>query len=613
MSTVEPTIFVSVASFCDPLLLHTIRDGVSKAAHPERLVWGVVDQNSEDRREELQSSTSVSKLRYLQVHPAQSRGVCWARSVVGSLYAGEDYFLQIDSHMFFEPGWDTTLLEQIVELGLRSAKPILSIYPYGFVFEDGKPVVKERIDPEAALVFRVSETSKLSAEQTTLMFKAVPVAASEPVEGFHVAGGFLFAPGAFVQELPYDPRLYFHGEEQSLALRAYTRGWDIFHPVRIPLYHHYNAPGQSHHTQHWQPHWEAQRDFRFEDLSHSAQERLRCLVDGDQTLGVYGPGSVRSLISFATASGIDYPHRRLMPPLGPATAGSPADDEMVHVVELNPYHPRPFVFTDCARSLVESLRDMGIRAQLVVNALPYKGRLLIMGWSPEWLTTNQGVVDRARTILFNAEQLGSNSPVATRQYVEAMRGWVVADFHEANVDHLQRHLGPEVQAVELPIAPHPVLGLRPSVAGVAGPAADVVFIGSINERRRQQLQELASSGLKVLEVNGAYGLELMNVLQRSRLLVHIHYYDTRLFPVLRMLRPVMMGLPVVCESSVFSARNDWTTSGMHFCDAADLTRTCQALLADPARLRSSATACRHHARSVSMAEAWEQLMRATHR
>ena len=43
----------------------------------------------------------------------QATGPCWARGVAFSLWRGEDYFLQIDSHMRFRPGWDSYLIWQL--------------------------------------------------------------------------------------------------------------------------------------------------------------------------------------------------------------------------------------------------------------------------------------------------------------------------------------------------------------------------------------------------------------------------------------------------------------------------------------------------------------------
>ena len=53
-----------------------------------------------------------------------------------------------------------------------------------------------------------------------------------PFRARFLSAGFLFAPGTFVREVPYDPELYFLGEEAAMTLRAFTHGYDLFHPTR---------------------------------------------------------------------------------------------------------------------------------------------------------------------------------------------------------------------------------------------------------------------------------------------------------------------------------------------------------------------------------------------
>ena len=77
-------------------------------------------------------------------------------------------------------------------------------------------------------------------DHPVLGFEAHPLDRDQPVPGFHVGAGCLFAPGTFVQAFPYDPWFYFHGEEQALAARLFTHGWDIFHVPGLPVYHLYN-------------------------------------------------------------------------------------------------------------------------------------------------------------------------------------------------------------------------------------------------------------------------------------------------------------------------------------------------------------------------------------
>ena len=597
----QPSIFVSVASFCDPLLLHTVRDGAAKAEHPGRICWAVVDQHPESRQEALREVLGGSTMRYLHLHPLHSRGCSWARSLVATLFQGEDHVLQIDSHTCFEPGWDLELLRQLAELRLRCAKPVISIYPHGFEWVNGQAVTNPPGDPEEVLVFQSVPEARLSDDQLSLMFRAVGTAAAEPVEGFHLAGGFLFADGAFIHEVPYDPRLYFHGDEQSLALRAYTHGWTIFHPRKIPLYHHYKPAGQAHDTQHWNPQWESARDFSHSQLTQAAHERLRDLVDGRGELGVYGLGAQRTLQSFAAASGIDYAQRRLRPPIGPVGDADP-QSAVVHVVELNPHHPRPYVFTDCARNLVELLRSSGLRSVHTVNAIPAEGQMLVLGWSPQWLDDHRAHLDPQRTILFNSEPLDSSERIGGLDRLEAMRPWLVADIHEANLRLMRNRWGDEHRAMGLQIAPQPTLGQR--VADRPDPWVDVVMVGSSSPRRSQALKDLQDAGLTVRHIEGAYGEELMPWLQRARLMVHVHHGQGRQFPLLRMLRPVAMGLPVVCESSLCEAPHDWSSSGMVFCERQDLVARCQALLADERQRMATAAACRAYAQALGIGWRW---------
>lgn len=305
-------IFVSVAAFCEPFLEHTLQDAVAKAKNPSQLVFAVVDQTPVPRRAALHALCQPAQLRYVHIDPVESRGVCWARSIAFSLYQGESFLLQIDSHMFFEPGWDEQLLSQWLTLKALSAKPIISTYPYGFEFEDEKPVVKINVSNKTTLVLRPHPETNLSDTNATLRFRAEHVFTRDPVPGCHVAGGFVFTAGSFVDEVPYDPRLYFHGEEQSLSVRAYTHGWDIFHPPHIPLFHLYKIPETAHNTHHWHPEWEKLRDFKFTQLTELAKSRLMDLLFERRDLGRFGLGRTRSLAEFAKFSGIDYARRELV-------------------------------------------------------------------------------------------------------------------------------------------------------------------------------------------------------------------------------------------------------------------------------------------------------------
>ena len=304
-------IFVSIAAYCDPLLPFTLERATARAAQPQRLHFGVVDQSPDDTPRVL-APAGAGRLRQLRVPLADARGPCWARALAMTLYDGEDWFLQLDSHMDFDPGWDDTLVAQARTLGAPGRGLVLSTYPDAFGFAGGAPVRQRTTTGVLAQVLKPG--SRFEAGHPVLAFEAHPVASDRPLAAFHLGAGCLFAPGGIVERFPYDPWLYFHGEEQALALRLYTHGWDLFHPCALPVQHLYNEAGSGAPPRplHWDDAHDALRDTGWWTLEQRSRARLAALVAGED-LGVYGLGGARSLADYAAFSGIDYAARTLAP------------------------------------------------------------------------------------------------------------------------------------------------------------------------------------------------------------------------------------------------------------------------------------------------------------
>jgi hypothetical protein len=302
---VSSTIFISMASYLDPMLFFTINDAYEKAAQPDLLRFGVVDQHIDDQRELIAEFPFANHIRYVHIHPEDTLGVSWARHAAFSLYDGEAYLLQVDSHTLFEKGWDDTLRATHTGLLPRSAKPVISTYPYRFDIVDGEAKYVQS-EGKTALVLRPHPEKAPTPGDCVIRFMGKHLFTDQPVAGCHVSAGFLFTAGSFVEEVPYDPYLYFHGEEQSLAIRAFTRGWDIFHPLITPLFHLYKTEGTPYSTHHWYGETDQKRAFRSSYLTERAKQRLNRLLAGDGLPGAYGLGTVRTMEQYVALSGIDY-------------------------------------------------------------------------------------------------------------------------------------------------------------------------------------------------------------------------------------------------------------------------------------------------------------------
>ena len=114
-------IFINIAGYRDPELIPTVKDAIKNATQPERLFFGICWQFSPDEPEDFGESTDPLLkdiyLKYIRIPANQSRGMNWARKLAHGFYRNEcNYYLQIDSHMRFSPGWDNELIRMIYNL-----------------------------------------------------------------------------------------------------------------------------------------------------------------------------------------------------------------------------------------------------------------------------------------------------------------------------------------------------------------------------------------------------------------------------------------------------------------------------------------------------------------
>ena len=308
------SIFLAIPSYCDPVLTHTLASAFDNAKFPEQLHFGVVDQSPMDAAYPVPAHIPASQVSYIKIEASQARGCCWARNIAMSLYREEDWYFQLDSHMMFAKDWDEILVKKMQACLHFSDRAVVTAYPASFTFVHGVATAAGSLAPVRASVVRPDTV--FHADHPYFSFKVRQLHGVGAVQGFHVGGGCLFAPGEFVRWIPMDPYLYFSEEEQSIALRLYTKGWDIYHVAGLPIYHLYNAEpaktGTVRRPMHWDIAASSKDDPAWWELERRAKKRLATLLWGDSSeLGVYGLGNERSLGDYADMCGIDYPARKI--------------------------------------------------------------------------------------------------------------------------------------------------------------------------------------------------------------------------------------------------------------------------------------------------------------
>jgi hypothetical protein len=303
----ESKIFISIASYRDPLLHNTVMSAYNNASRKDRLVFGVVDQSFPGEFFNLRSLPFADQVRYLRIDPEYGRGACWARNLAQSMWNKEKYFLQVDSHTLFEERWDEIFLNYMGEFEKYHEKPLITAYPHGFVAVDNN-INNLRKSGYDGLLTLVADQAHSFNNDMYVGIQARVLPSGMPVHGFLISANCLFTHGVICEEVPYDPYLYFSGEEHSLALRLWTSGYNIFHVAKIPLYHHY---GREYRTTVWSDDFiEKNRPQKWYLYDRSSKDRLVNIVTG-KLGGAYGLGNKRKLDEYIQWCGIDYFNKTL--------------------------------------------------------------------------------------------------------------------------------------------------------------------------------------------------------------------------------------------------------------------------------------------------------------
>lgn len=297
-----PTIFVSIASYNDPQLPRTLLDCIAMAERPDSLRFGICWQFDTKVPVNVEFFRRDRRFRWIVVPIEQSQGGTWARSQSGALWDGEDYALQIDSHMKFEASWDTRLIEMLE--GMPSDKPLLSVNTPLFWYDAaGKVHRRHDMGVPTSRVVSWHESAGWSP-----WVSYGPPNVNVPARQRFITGNFAFTHGRWCEEVPQDPDHYYWGEELNLTIRSYSWGYDLFLPTEILVWHldHRSGPPRRH--------WE-NGDEVVAAKNAVAFERLRKLLysDEQEDLGRYGLGPHRSRHDYEIYAGFDFAGKRAHP------------------------------------------------------------------------------------------------------------------------------------------------------------------------------------------------------------------------------------------------------------------------------------------------------------
>jgi tetratricopeptide (TPR) repeat protein len=270
-------------------------------------------------------------------------------------------------------------------------------------------------------------------------------------------------------------------------------------------------------------------------------------------------------------------HRRerFAPPYdtpAPRARVQPGRERFAVTVISPPGYVHSGAFQEVAQTLLYGLRGLGCDAVLGTDpSLPGR-RHIVLGVH---LLPDSGLRLREGSVLYNLEQVEDGSHCIAPDLLVLYRHHPLWDYSRANANALVRLGVPRPAVVPIGYVPE-LTHIAPAQEDV-----DVLFYGSINDRRRAVLKELARRGAQVHVAFGVYGEDRDRLVARSRIVLNMHYYGAKVFEIVRVSYLLANRRVVVSERGCHPEEEAPFEAGVAFAPYEGLVDRCLELLARP--------------------------------
>jgi hypothetical protein len=236
--------------------------------------------------------------------------------------------------------------------------------------------------------------------------------------------------------------------------------------------------------------------------------------------------------------------------------------------------PEGFLHTEAFREVADTLqfglRGLGHTAQVQENVLDPAATNLLLG--SHLLSRLEMLMLPPGSILYNLEQLGG--PSLPEQFYEVAVKHRVWDYSLENIATWNG-----MKCAFPPV--HVRLGYVPELSRITAQQPqdiDVLFYGSLNQRRILVVKALKDAGVKIHTIFGVYGKERDDLIARSKVILNVHFYNTKIFEMVRVSYLLANAKAVVAECSSGTALEQGLADSLLGCPYDSLVDGCLSLL-----------------------------------
>ncbi len=264
-------------------------------------------------------------------------------------------------------------------------------------------------------------------------------------------------------------------------------------------------------------------------------------------------------------------------------------------IAISVVRPKDYPHSDCFNPVItclaNALKLAGYKVDVLFNVyVSFKPSIII---GAHLLDKPTELADLKKATIYNFEQISPESHWITKDYFKALLSKPYLDYSITNINNAFA-IDKTIKAKHLPFAyesPMDYTYVARDVFRVVPKDIDILFYGSMNDRRLKVIQELADKhGINAKYVFGIYGDELSKMIHRSKIVLNVHYYESSIFEAVRVLPLLASRVPVVSETSVDDEQYAYLENGLVRVPYKELADACKALLADAEKRQQVADA-----------------------
>ena len=242
-------------------------------------------------------------------------------------------------------------------------------------------------------------------------------------------------------------------------------------------------------------------------------------------------------------------------------------------------------FKEFADGLFHAFAALGVDVDVAHNEILRTGGVNVILGAHLLAETPQAGALPPDAVIINLEQMATGDFGTRADYVDLLRSHRVWDYSPRNIAYCLKAYG----LSDIPRLRIGYVSELTRIDDVEVKDVDVLFYGSVNDRRKHILDALIAAGLRVQVLMGIFGAERDAWIARSKIVLNVHFYEDKVHEIVRSSYLLANAKAVVCECDDETEIDDDIRRAVVAVPYAGLVEACIALAASDDRRRDVET------------------------